>query len=86
MTRVGPWQSWGTLMEKNRAELRKLDFELENAQVFETPPKRRLGNDTSVQSVFKLASFSFMRCGEFTINSTCDYDKVIRIEDVVITG
>ena len=27
-----------------------------------------------------------MRCGEFTINSTCDYDKVIHIEDVVITG
>ena len=35
---------------------------------------------------YKLAFFGFMRCGEFTINSTYDYDKVIRIEDVEITG
>ena len=32
---------------KNRAEKRKLDFESEKPQIFETPPKKRLGTDTS---------------------------------------
>ena len=39
--------------------------------------------DDMLQSVFKLAFFGFLRCGEFTIKSASDYDKVIRIKDVV---
>ena len=42
--------------------------------------------DEMLQSVFKLAFFGFMRCGEFTIKSTSDNDKVIRIEDVVFNN
>ena len=39
--------------------------------------------DDMLQSVLKLAFFGFLRCGEFTIKSASDYDKVIRIKDVV---
>ena len=39
--------------------------------------------DKMLACAFQLAFFGFLRCGEFTVQSTSDTSKVIRIKDIV---
>ena len=38
--------------------------------------------DIMLTCVIQLAFFGFLRCGEFTVLSSQDYDKCIRIQDI----